>query len=56
MSRDNLLYLALGMLILAALVVGISGWMLFVRDRRLVGSTQVGPGGHAAHPEAHEEL
>jgi len=37
MDRQTTLLLALGMLIAAALAVGVSGWVLFVRDRALVG-------------------
>ena len=33
---DDTLLLALGMLIAAALAVGVSGWVLFMRDRALV--------------------
>ena len=36
MDRQTTLLLALGMLIAAALTVGVSGWVLFVRDRALV--------------------
>ena len=35
MDRETTLLLALGMLIAAALAVGVSGWVLFARDRRL---------------------
>lgn len=35
MDRQTTLLLALGMLIAAALAVGVSGWVLFVRDRQL---------------------
>ena len=38
MDRQTTLLLALGMLIAAALTVGVSGWVLFVRDRRSSGS------------------
>ncbi len=34
MDRDTTFLLALGMLIAAALVVGVSGWVLFARDHR----------------------
>ena len=50
MDRDSLLLLALGSLVVAALTVGVSGWILVVRDRRFAAST---PG--AGHHEAHEE-
>jgi hypothetical protein len=36
MDRQTTLLLALGMLIAAALAVGVSGWVLFMRDRALV--------------------
>ncbi len=35
MDRQTTLLLALGMLIAAALAVGVSGWVLFARDRAL---------------------
>jgi hypothetical protein len=35
MDRDSTFLLALGMLVAAATVVGVSGWVLFVRERRL---------------------
>ena len=34
MDRQSTFLLALGMLVAAALVVSVSGWILFVRDRR----------------------
>ena len=37
MDRQTTFLLALGMLIAAALAVGVSGWLLFARDRALVG-------------------
>jgi hypothetical protein len=57
MSRETLLLLALGMLIAAALAVGVSGWILFARDHRLARSAPRSPQvpGGGAHPEAHEE-
>jgi hypothetical protein len=58
MSRESLLVLALGMLIAAALAVGVSGWMLFARDHRLARSAPRSPqepAGGAVHPEAHED-
>lgn len=36
MDRQTTLLLALGMLVAAALAVGVSGWVLFARDRALV--------------------
>jgi hypothetical protein len=35
MDRDSIFLLALWMLLAAATVVGVSGWVLFVRERRL---------------------
>jgi hypothetical protein len=35
MDRQTTFLLALGMLIAAALVVSVSGWILFLRDRAL---------------------
>jgi hypothetical protein len=34
MSRDTTFLIALGLLVAAAIVVGASGWVLFLRDRR----------------------
>ncbi len=34
MDRQSTLLLALGLLIAAAAIVSLSGWVLFVRDRR----------------------
>ena len=52
MDRETLLLLALGMVIAAALTVGVCGWVLFVRDRHLSrAATDAGP----AHPEGYEE-
>ena len=48
MDRDATFLFALGMLVAAALVVGASGWVLYVRDHRLAKA-----GGAAdTHPEA----
>ena len=52
MDRETLLLLALGMVIAAALTVGVCGWVLFVRDRHL--SRAVADTG-VPHPEGHEE-
>jgi hypothetical protein len=35
MDRETALLLALGMLIAASLAVGVGGWVLLIRDRRL---------------------
>jgi hypothetical protein len=34
MDRETALLLALGMLIAASLTVGVSGWVILIRDRR----------------------
>jgi hypothetical protein len=34
MDREAALLLALGMLVVASLTVGVSGWVLLIRDRR----------------------
>jgi hypothetical protein len=34
MDRETALLLALGMLIAASFAVGVSGWVLLIRDRR----------------------
>jgi hypothetical protein len=36
MDREAALLLALGMLVVASLTVGVSGWVLLIRDRRPV--------------------
>ena len=54
MERETLLLLTLGMFIAAALAVGVCGWMLFVRDRRLVKAGHA-TAGDGAHHEAAEE-
>ena len=48
MDRDALLLLALGSLVVAGLTVGVSGWVLVVRERRLAASV-------GAQHEVHEE-
>jgi hypothetical protein len=50
MDRDSLLLLALGSLVVAALTVGISGWVLVVRERRFAAAVPSG-----GHPETLEE-
>ena len=52
MNRETLLLLALGLLVVAALVVGVSGWTLIARDRRGRRATHT-PG--AVHPGDHGE-
>jgi len=49
MDRDSLLLLALGSLVVAALTVGVSGWVLVVRERRL--ATGSSAGRHHGAPE-----
>jgi hypothetical protein len=52
MDRDALFLLALGSLVVAALTVGVSGWVLVVRERRLAASSAAAP---STHHEVHEE-
>jgi hypothetical protein len=49
MDRDALLLLALGSLVVAALSVGVSGWILVVRERRYAAGAPAG--GHRGAPE-----
>jgi hypothetical protein len=39
MDRESAFLLALGMLIAASLAVGVSGWILLIRDRRQARAT-----------------
>jgi hypothetical protein len=55
MDRQTTLLLALGLLIAASLTVGVSGWILLVRDRRYAKAAPVAGAGDARHPEAIEE-
>ena len=55
MDRESLLLLAVSMLIAAAAAVGVSGWVLFVRDRRLARVAPGTAGPRGIHPEDHEE-
>ncbi len=55
MGRESLLLLAVSMLIAAAAVVGISGWVLVVRDRRLARAGVAISGTSGIHPEDREE-
>jgi hypothetical protein len=50
MDRQTTLLLALSMLIAAALAVGVSGWVLFARDRALV---RVGHASSATPEDSH---
>lgn len=55
MDRETLLLLAIVMLTVAALSVGVSGWVLLARDRRLRHSLAPATPGVAGHPEVTEE-
>lgn len=52
MDHETPFLVALGALVVAALVVGVSGWVLFFRDRGLV---HAGSTGHGHHREADGE-
>ena len=61
MDRQTTLLLALGMLIAAAFVVGVAGWVLFARDhalhKMLVSQKDTAPGAGTTvetHPEVPE--
>ncbi|MEO8476228.1 MAG: hypothetical protein ABI572_04130 [Actinomycetota bacterium] len=54
MDRETTLLLALAMLVTSALAVGVSGFVLFTRDRRLV-RTAAAASDRGSHPEGHEE-
>jgi hypothetical protein len=58
MDRQTTFLLALGMLVAAALAVGVSGWVLFARDRALARVAGVGGVGSAVveDPHHHEGL
>ncbi|HSD49275.1 MAG TPA: hypothetical protein VLE71_05525 [Actinomycetota bacterium] len=43
MDRETAFLVALGLLILAAAVVSVTGWILFVRDRRAARGDRRGP-------------
>jgi hypothetical protein len=56
MDRQSTFLLALGMLIAASLVVSVSGWVLFARDRALHrAAVHVAAGTDDVHHEAAEE-
>ena len=57
MDRQTTFLLALGMLIAASLVVSVSGWVLFARDRALHRAAVRGatPGTDVHHGAAEEE-
>lgn len=57
MDRQTTFLLALGLLIVAALSVGVSGWVLFARDHALVkagGPQAAAPKSDANHREGVE--
>jgi hypothetical protein len=54
MERETLLLLAIGMLVASATAVGVCGWTLVARDRRLYRAARAGAG-DAAHHEGREE-
>lgn len=53
MDRQATFLLALGLLIAAAAVVSVAGWVLFVRDRRADRADRPGPG--SSEPETTTE-
>ena len=57
MDRQTTFLLALAMLIAAAAVVSLSGWVLYVRDRRTHRALTAAPAAHhpATAPEPHHE-
>jgi len=55
MDRESLLLIAIVMLAVAAFAVGVSGFLLLVRDRRLRHSLAPAATGAAGHHEVPEE-
>ena len=55
MDRETALLVAIVMLSLAALTVGVSGWLLLARDRTLAGGASVAATAHEGHHEVAEE-
>jgi hypothetical protein len=57
MDRDATLLLALGLLVVAAASVGVSGWVLFLRERRVIGDVTARAVDTTSepHPGAREE-
>ena len=55
MDRQTTFLLALGMLIAAALVVSMSGWVLFLRDRALGRAPADAHAGPAPSGEPHDD-
>ena len=55
MDRETLLLVAIAMLTVAGLTVGVSGFVLLARDRRLRHSLAPGATGAVGHHEVPEE-
>ena len=55
MDRETLLLIAIVMLAVAAVAVGVSGFVLLARDRKMRHSLATAANGAAAHPEVPEE-
>lgn len=55
MDRESTFLLALGMLIAAAAVVSVGGWVLFVRDQRANRAARAVSAAAEPHPEVSEE-
>ena len=55
MDRETALLVAIVMLSLAALTVGVSGWLLLARDRKFARSAPVADTAHEGHHEVPEE-
>jgi hypothetical protein len=55
MDRETLLLLAIVMLAVAAVAVGVSGFVLLARDRKMRHSLAPVANGPATHPEVPEE-
>ena len=55
MDRQTTFLLALGMLIAASLVVSVSGWVLFARDRSLHRAAVRATAGAASSRDVHHE-
>ena len=55
MDRETLLLVAIVMLAVAAIAVGVSGFVLLARDRKMRHSLAPVANGAAVHPEVPEE-
>jgi len=55
MDRETLLLIAIVMLAIAAIAVGVSGFMLLARDRKMRHSLAPVANGATGHPEVPEE-